>query len=144
VTFGRSPKERLDEIQAVLDELVSRDPEDVILVEGMRDRGALTILGVRGEMIQVQSSDGIFAIAERLAREKKKAIIMTDWDRKGGQLSRLLKNALTSNAVPYDDRLRQRLVVVAKQDVKDVQSLPSLYSRLVQEVQARHLWSSGE
>ena len=27
--------------------------------------------------------------------------------------------------------------MVAKQDVKDVQSLPSLYSRLVQEVQVR-------
>lgn len=139
MSLGRSPKERLDEIQSVLDELASRDPKAVILVEGMRDRGALTILGVRGEMIQVQSSDGILAVAERLAMEEKEAIIMTDWDRKGGQLSRLLKNALTSNAVPFDDRLRQRLVVVAKQDIKDVQSLPSLYSRLVQEVEARHL-----
>jgi dTMP kinase len=137
MTLGRSPKERLDEIQAVLEELISRDPKAVILVEGMRDRGALTILGVKGEMIQVQSSDGIFAIAERLARDGKSAIIMTDWDRKGGQLGRLLRNALRSNAVPYDDTLRQRLVVVAKQDIKDVQSLPSLYSRLVQEVQAR-------
>jgi len=137
MTLGRSPKERLDEIQAVLEELISRDPKAVILVEGMRDRGALTILGVKGEMIQVQSSDGIFAIAERLAREGRAAIIMTDWDRKGGQLGRLLRNALAANAVPFDDTLRQRLVVVSKQDIKDVQSLPSLYSRLVQEVQAR-------
>ncbi len=137
MTLGHSPKERLDEIQAVLEELISRDPKAVILVEGMRDRGALTILGVKGDMVQVQSSDGIFAIAERLARDQKSAIIMTDWDRKGGQLGRLLRNALTSNAVPYDDTLRQRLVIVARQDIKDVQSLPSLYSRLVQEVQAR-------
>jgi len=139
MTVGRSPRERLDEIQAVLEELISRDPRVVILVEGMRDRGALTILGVKGEMIQVQSSDGIFAIAERLAKEGKRAIIMTDWDRKGGQLGRLLRNALKSNAVPYDDILRQRLTIIAKQDIKDVQSLPSLYSRLVQEVQARRL-----
>jgi len=139
MTLGRSPKERLDEVQAVLEELITRDPKAVILVEGMKDRGALTILGVRGEMVQVQSSDGIFAIAERLAKEGKSAIIMTDWDRKGGQLGRLLRNALASNAVPYDDVLRRRLVIVAKQDIKDVQSLPSLYSRLVQEVQARRL-----
>ena len=139
MSLGRSPKDRLDEIQSVLDELISRDPKAVILVEGMRDRGALTILGVKGEMIQVQSSDGIFAIAERLAKESKSAIIMTDWDRKGGQLGRLLRNALRSNSVPYDDVLRQRLVVVAKQDIKDVQSLPSLFSRLVQEVQARRV-----
>ena len=88
-------------------------------------------------MVQVQSSDGVFGIAERLAKEGKSAVIMTDWDRKGGQLSRLLRSALEANAVPYDDGLRQRLVIVARQDIKDVQSLPSLYSRLVQEVQAR-------
>ena len=137
MSVGRSAAERLEELQSILDELVSRDPDSVILVEGMRDRGALTILGVRGEMVQVQSSDGIMSVAERLARDGRKAIIMTDWDRKGGQLSRLLRNALEANAVPYDERLRQRLVIVAKQDIKDVQSLPSLYSRLVQEVQAR-------
>jgi dTMP kinase len=132
---GRSPQERLDEIQAVLEELIDRDADTVILVEGMRDRGALTILGVRGEMVQVQSSDGIFPVTERLAREGRKAIILTDWDRKGGQLCRLLKNALKANNVPFDEKLRKRLVIIAKQDIKDVQSLPSLYSRLVQEVQ---------
>jgi len=137
MTRGRSPRERLEEIQAVLEAMISRDPRTVILVEGMRDRGALTILGVGGEMVQVQSSDGVFGIAERLAKEGKSAMIMTDWDRKGGQLSRLLRSALEANAVPYDDGLRQRLVIVARQDIKDVQSLPSLYSRLVQEVQAK-------
>ena len=137
MTVGRSPRERLEELQSILDEMISRDPDAVILVEGMRDRGALTILGVKGEMVQVQSSDGILPIAERLAREGRTAIIMTDWDRKGGQLARLLRNALIANAVPYDDSLRQRLVIIAKQDIKDVQSLPSLYSRLVQEAQAR-------
>lgn len=135
MSVGRSPQERLDELQAVLEELIERDADTVILVEGMRDRGALTILGVRGEMVQVQSSDGIFPVTERLAKEGRRAIILTDWDRKGGQLSRLLKNALKANNVPYDEELRRRLVIIAKQDIKDVQSLPSLYSRLVQEVQ---------
>ena len=137
MTNGRSPKQRLEELQAILDELMERDDEAVILVEGMRDRGALTILGVKGEIVQVQSSDGILPVAERLAREGRRAIILTDWDRKGGQLCRLLRNALKANAVPYDDVLRQRLVIIARQDIKDVQSLPSLYSRLVQESQVR-------
>ncbi|MCG7844555.1 MAG: Toprim subdomain protein [Methanomassiliicoccales archaeon] len=136
MSVGRSAPERLEELEAVLGELMERDEDTVILVEGLRDRGALTILGVRGEMVQVQSSDGIFPVTERLARDEKKAIILTDWDRKGGQLCRLLKNALKANSVPYDDELRRRLVIIAKQDIKDVQSLPSFYSRLVQETQA--------
>ncbi|MCX6651283.1 MAG: Toprim subdomain protein [Methanomassiliicoccales archaeon] len=132
-----SAKERLDKLQSVVDELIARDEDVVILVEGMKDRGSLIILGVRGEIVQVQSSNGLFPVAERLARENKKAIIMTDWDRKGGQLCRLLKNALKANSVPYDDVLRQRIVTVARKDIKDVQSLASFYSRLVQEVQDR-------
>jgi len=137
VTVERSAQERLDKLQTILEELMERDEDQVILVEGLRDRGALTILGVRGEMVQVQSSDGILPVAERLSKEGRKAIILTDWDRKGGQLCRLLKNALKANVVPYDDTLRRRLVIIARQDIKDVQSLPSFYSRLVQEVQAR-------
>lgn len=137
MTAGRSPQERLDELQSILDEMIERPPGTVILVEGLRDRGALTILGVKGDILQVQSSNGIFPVAERLSRESRSAIILTDWDRKGGQLCRLLKNALKANTVPFDDTLRRRLVIIARQDIKDVQSLPSLYSRLVQEVQAR-------
>jgi dTMP kinase len=134
---GFTAQERLEKLQSVLEELFTIDADTVILVEGMKDRGSLIILGVKGEIVQVQSSNGLFSVAERLAKENKKAIILTDWDRKGGHLCRLLRDALKANSVPYDDVLRQRIVTVARQDIKDVQSLASLYSRLVQETQDR-------
>ena len=137
MSVERSARARLDEFQAVLDILIGMDEDQVILVEGRKDRGALILLGVHGEIVQVQSSDGIFSVAERLAKDKRRAIIMTDWDRKGGHLCLLLKNALKANEVPYDDDLRRRLVTIARQDIKDVQSLASLYARLVQEVEGR-------
>ncbi|MDD1772294.1 MAG: Toprim subdomain protein [Methanomassiliicoccales archaeon] len=137
MSVGRSAKERLDEFQSVLDRLIDMDDDEVILVEGRKDRGALILLGVQGEILQVQSSDGLFSVAERLAKDERRAIIMTDWDRKGGHLCLLLKNALKANEVPYDDELRKRLVIITRQDIKDVQSLASLYARLVQEVEGR-------
>jgi dTMP kinase len=85
-------------------------------------------------MIQVQTSDGILGIAEDLALRKKKAIILTDWDRKGGQLCLLLKNALKANAVEFDAVTRSRLVHVVGGEIKDVESLPSFFSRLVAQV----------
>jgi len=121
----------------VLEELKEKARNSILLVEGQKDRIALSALDVKGEVWQVKGGDSIFQIAENLAKERKRAVILTDWDRKGGQLCRLLKNALKANGVEYDDTLRMKLVKIAKSEVKDVQGLPSLYSRLVAETQRK-------
>jgi len=126
-------RERLRQLGVLLDEMAERPSDQVILVEGRRDVSGLNLLGVHGEMIQVQSCDGILGVAEQLAREGKTAIILTDWDRKGGQLCRLLKHYLACSAVPFDDEKRARLARIAKGEIKDVESLPSYFSRLVKE-----------
>jgi 5S rRNA maturation endonuclease (ribonuclease M5) len=131
----RRPKEALEQLTAILEDLETRPEDIVLLVEGRRDRGALNLLGVWGEIIQVQTSDGILGIAEDLALRKKKAIILTDWDRKGGQLCLLLKNALKANAVEFDAVTRSRLVHVVGGEIKDVESLPSFFSKLVAQVE---------
>ncbi|MGD0818459.1 MAG: toprim domain-containing protein [Methanomassiliicoccales archaeon] len=131
----RRPKEALDQLTTILEELESRPEDVVLLVEGKRDRGALNLLGVWGEIVQVQTSDGILGIAEDLALRHKKAIILTDWDRKGGQLCLLLKNALKANSVEFEATTRSRLVHIVSGDIKDVESLPSFFSRLVAQVE---------
>ena len=130
----RQPREALEQLTTILEELESRPEEVVLLVEGNRDRGALNLLGVQGEIIQVQTSDGILGVAEDLALRHKKAIILTDWDRKGGQLCLLLKNALKANCVEFEANTRSRLVKIVSGEIKDVESLPSFFSRLVAQV----------
>jgi 5S rRNA maturation endonuclease (ribonuclease M5) len=131
----RRPREALEQLTAILEDLESRPEEVVILVEGKRDRGALNLLGVRGEIVQVQTSDGILGIAEDLAFRRRRAIILTDWDRKGGQLCLLLKNALKANGVEFEANTRSRLVHIVSGEIKDVESLPSFFSRLVAQVE---------
>ena len=131
----RRPKEALEQLTQILEELESRPEDVVLLVEGRRDRGALNLLGVRGEIIQVQTSDGILGIAEDLALRHKKAVILTDWDRKGGQLCLLLKNALKANSVDFEANTRSRLVHIVSGEIKDIESLPSFFSRLVAQVE---------
>jgi len=128
--------ERFEKLSEVLRDLEELPPEFVVLVEGQKDRSALGILGVQREVRTVQGG-GMFQLAESLGREGKKAVIMTDWDRTGGQLSRLLREALESNQVDYDDQIRARISRVARKDVKDVESLPALYSRLATEAVRR-------
>jgi 5S rRNA maturation endonuclease (ribonuclease M5) len=130
----RRAREALEKLTIILEELESRPEQVVLLVEGKRDRGALNLLGVWGEIVQVQTSDGILGVAEDLALRHKKAIILTDWDRKGGQLCLLLKNALKANGVEFEANTRSRLVNLVSGEIKDVESLPSFFSRLVAQV----------
>ncbi len=131
----RTVADTLEELSSILDELRDRPRAAVILVEGLKDRGALAALGVGGDVRLIQGGRSIFSVAEDLVREERTAIILTDWDRKGGQLCRLIRQALKANGVPYDDSMRMRLVNISKKDIKDVESLPSFYSRLVTEAQ---------
>ena len=82
----RNPKETLEDLDRLLEELRERPENSTLLVEGRKDRTALWFLGVEGEVMPIQSGKRIFQIAEELAEEGKEAIILTDWDRKGGQL----------------------------------------------------------
>lgn len=126
----RDPDEMLEEFEAILEELRELARESVVLVEGRRDRDALGRLGVRGEIVQVQDAGGILGVAEELASRGRGAVILTDWDRKGGQLAELLRNALRACDVPYDDGIRMKMAVLSKKDIKDVESLPAFASLL--------------
>ena len=128
----RDPQETLEELEELLGLLREREDNTVILIEGRKDRLALACLGIGGEILQVQDARGLFGVAEELARTGKEAIILTDWDRKGGHLAQLLRNALKANDVRYDDNIRSRISTLCKKDIKDIESLPSFISFLVQ------------
>ncbi len=128
----RDAEQTLEELDTILADLKDRPPNSVILVEGKKDRGALVSLGIDGEMIQVQTARGILGVAEELSSREREAIILTDWDRKGGQLCQLLKNALRSEGVRYNDSIRARLSKISKKEIKDIESLPSFISFLKQ------------
>ncbi|MDX1534551.1 MAG: hypothetical protein R3291_02910, partial [Thermoplasmata archaeon] len=57
-------------------------------------------------------------------------LILTDWDRRGGQLSRLLREALAANDVRANTEIRARLARLCKKEVKDVEGLGRLVGRI--------------
>jgi dTMP kinase len=128
----RDPQETLDEVEELLRQLRERPEGAVILVEGRKDRQALAYLGIEGEIVQVQDARGIFGVAEELARKGQEAIVLTDWDRKGGHLAELLRHALKANGVRYDDTIRARMSALGKKEIKDIESLPAFLSFLKQ------------
>ena len=126
-------EERLEKLERIFDDILEIPDDHVIIVEGRKDMMAMSLIGVRIRMIAVQSEGGPLKVSERLFREKKKAVIFPDWDPEGIGIAKDLERCLSSLCVKYDVTLRKRLRAVCGSEIKDIESLPSFYSRLVNE-----------
>ncbi len=125
-----SDAERYEGIMEALRVLEEMSWERVILVEGRRDVTALEHLGIFGDVFTVQASGGPVKAAEYVAGRGKKAVILTDWDRKGDIIASDLEVHLSALDVQYDTSVRSRLADLCRIDIKDVQSLDELVHRL--------------
>lgn len=121
---------RLEEILKVLERLKELSADHVILVEGRKDRDSLAHLGISGDIFQVQSSGGPSAAAEYVESKGGKAVILTDWDRRGGNLAASLRAILGKDSRDVDDTVRMDLARLSRHYVKDVEALDSLVERL--------------
>ncbi|MGI5964752.1 MAG: toprim domain-containing protein [Candidatus Methanomethylophilaceae archaeon] len=127
-----SDEERYEQILLVLEDLEEMSYDCVILVEGRRDVTALNHLGIYGDFYTVQSSGGPLKAAEYVFSTKKKAVILTDWDRKGDIIASDLAIQLSALDIQYDLSVRDRLASLCRIDIKDVQSLDELVNRLAE------------
>ena len=120
--------ERFEELESILDEIDSFD--GCIIVEGKKDIRALKALGLEPEILCVQRDGGPLRMAEILTERGKEAMILTDWDDKGNILADELEHHLSHSCIRYDSDTRKRLRDICIKDIKDVESLDSLYVRL--------------
>ena len=125
-----SPKERLESIMKVMDELEALSEQMPVVVEGLRDVEALRLLGIKRNVVSLSKGVSIFAFCESLSKEWGSVLILTDWDRKGGRLARKLREALMANGAKPVETVRTQLVYLVKKDVKDIESLPKYLQRL--------------
>jgi 5S rRNA maturation endonuclease (ribonuclease M5) len=127
-----TPDERLEQLESVFLELEYESETTPIIVEGKKDVEALALLGITKNVITLSKGVSVFSFSEAISRRSRKAVILTDWDRKGGHLARMLKEALMNNGVTVDDRIRARLAILSKKEVKDIESLPKFVTHLRQ------------
>ena len=125
-----SDEVRLEEILKVRGRLKELSADHVILVEGRKDREALAYLGISGDVFQIQSSGGPSAAAEYVESRGGKAVILTDWDRRGGNLAAALRDILGRDNPDIDGSVREDLSRLSRHYIKDVDALDSLIDRL--------------
>ena len=126
-------EDRIRRLSELLDELSEECIGRTLLVEGKKDKMAMFLLGINAEMIGVQAEGGPLKAAEKLSSEKREAVILTDWDAKGNKIAKELEQALSSLCVAYNTSLRSKLRSVCGNEIRDIESLPSFYCRLVTE-----------
>ena len=122
--------ERLAEVQQVIDELANRALNGAtILVEGKRDREALDLLGIKGEIIMT-SQKPLFNLCEELARSSGDVIILTDWDERGEEVARQVRTFLEADGVRPDTTIRATIIPLVRKEIKDVENLHKYMERL--------------
>ena len=130
-------EERLEFLTAALEDLAEANRTAPVVVEGDRDVRALRSLGLRGEVLAVNRGSTVFATCEAIAARHREAIVLTDWDHRGGRLARLLRDGLEANGVRPNMNLRARIAVLSRKDVKDVESLPGYLDRIGRDATGR-------
>ena len=126
-------RERLEMLDLVLDDLATLAGDRVILIEGKKDKAALEKLIGDFRCIMVQREGGPLKAAETLFDGEDGAVILTDWDNKGDAIAADLEYHMKALGVKYDRDVRERLKKLCQKDIKDIESLDSLYGRLSSE-----------
>lgn len=124
---------RYELIERVLQELMEMSERGaVIVVEGKNDESALRNLGICGA-IESPSGQSLMQFADSLTSYDY-VIVLTDWDRRGNELSSRIAMYLRSRDVAVDTDLRTRLKKLVQKDIKDVQGLERHILKLRQDI----------
>lgn len=129
-------EERLEAIQVLFERISDLSVDHVLVIEGKKDREALNSLGISGDMFLVQSSGGPVCAAEYIESHGGKAVILTDWDRRGDTLCQQISE-MTGNSPEVDTQIRRELAGLCRMYIKDVESLDALYGMLSGKVYER-------
>ena len=126
------------DLEQVLEDLAEKNRQAPIIVEGEYDRRALRALGVVGAVRLIDEGTTIFGLCESIATDHREAIILTDWDVRGGRLARQLRDGLAANGVRFDEELRARLTRLCRKDITDVESLHTFMERVSDHASSGH------
>ncbi len=125
-------KKSFEELEKVLFELIEENKKIPIIVEGDKDIFSLRKLGVTGEIITTNSGLSIIDFCDKIAKDYKEIILLTDWDRKGGFICNTILRNLQGR-VKCNLYYRERFAVKAM--TKTVEGLYSWFNTIKEKIE---------
>ncbi len=116
---------KLEEAVRILDGLKTRSLAGVpIVVEGRRDEEALRTLGVSGPVLRLKSA-GVSRVSFLESLDGfEDVVLLTDFDREGGELRSWLYEELLKRGLKADDFAWKRIRSLGRTEVRSVEELP--------------------
>jgi 5S rRNA maturation endonuclease (ribonuclease M5) len=115
-------KKSLEDLEDILIELKEENKFISIIVEGEKDIVALRKLGIKGKIVSLNKGINLSNFCDNFAREHTSVIILTDWDKRGGRICRLIKKNLQGRVIC---NIRYREFFAKNTTIKTVEGLPS-------------------
>jgi len=138
--LSSSCERRLEELTSLIDRLSEEASKGVpIIVEGKKDALTLQKLGITGRIICVKASRKPLYDFLDEACQGLEVIILTDFDRRGAQLSRAITQYLQGRNVEPNLHFWREICSLIRRDVKDVEGLASYMEKLKSMVRDRKI-----
>ncbi|MBS7610865.1 toprim domain-containing protein [Candidatus Bathyarchaeota archaeon] len=135
--------ERIELLTSILRELYDACENSVYVVEGRRDKLALRRLGFRGKIVALKTLNrSLNSIVENLCDERQ-IIILTDFDNEGEELATRLYKVFKSRNVEVNLEARRKLNSLLKGEIKGLEELEPLISRISQQFKTSLLFNRG-
>ena len=122
-------KDRAERIRKVIEALIEANRKFPVIVEGKKDADALIKLGLTGKILTLHNGRNLYDFSENILDNFVKVIILMDWDAKGESLNRTLSENLIGLWEGFSG-FRELLKILCQKDIKDIESIPKLLSRL--------------
>ncbi len=126
-------KEILEDLERILAGLLERNIGTPVVVEGKHDVDSLRNLGLKGEIISYNRGKGLVEFSEWLKEKYDSVILLTDWDTRGVQLMKGLREQLTALDITVQDDIWIELLKLVTKEIRCVEDLDNLIFRLREE-----------
>jgi 5S rRNA maturation endonuclease (ribonuclease M5) len=134
-------EEKEEKIQHILQCLaVESDGGTPIIVEGKKDVETLRALALEGTIIPAKSGGkSLLDVISEVEKDRpKEVILLLDFDRRGKELTRQLREHLEKKRITPNTTFWHMLFSVVGREIRDVESLTAYMETLKNRMRSRH------
>ncbi len=108
----------------------------LIVVEGQNDIEALTELSIQGNIISVKTAGKSFLdiLTEIEEHNTNEVILLLDFDRRGKELTKRLKQRLEEKRIKVNVNFWSKLHALVGHNIKDIEGLPAYMETLKKRI----------
>jgi len=126
-------QEKEEKIRLVLEGLAEESAKGTpIIVEGKKDAEALKVLGIEGNIIMAKTGGKTLldVISEVENTEAREVVLLLDFDRRGREWTRRLKQRLEKTGTRPNTEFWSQLLQLVWREVKDIEGLATYMETL--------------